>query len=98
MHIERKRKENEEKAHDRQLFNSFLFSYFIPLIQLYDKISCTVMSPARAPPGDSIIRCRDVIDVIISAPGHKYNREKNELLQLLSHPHMQVSLLINLIV
>lgn len=49
------------------------------------------MSPARAPPGDSVIRCRDVIDVIISVPNHKYNRERNELLQLLSHPHMQVS-------
>lgn len=50
------------------------------------------MSPARAPAGDSVIRCRDVIDVIITAPSHKYNRERNELLQLLSHPHMQVSL------
>lgn len=48
------------------------------------------MSPLRAPSGDSIIRCRDVIDVIISTPGHKYNREKNELLQMLSQPHMQV--------
>lgn len=59
--------------------------------QLYDKISCTVMSPTRAPPGDAVARCRDAIEAIISAPGHKYNCEKNELLQLLSQSHVQVS-------
>lgn len=49
------------------------------------------MSPTRAPPGDAVVRCRDVIDIIISAPGHKFNCERNELLQLLSQPHVQVS-------
>lgn len=49
------------------------------------------MSPQRAPNSDAIIRCRDVIDIIISAPGHKYNCERNELLQLLSQSHVQVS-------
>lgn len=49
------------------------------------------MSPTRAPPGDAVVRCRDVIDIIISAPGHKYNCERNELLQLLSQSHVQVS-------
>lgn len=48
------------------------------------------MSPSRAPPGDAIMRCRDTIDVVSAAPGHKYNREKCELLQLLSLPHLQV--------
>lgn len=49
------------------------------------------MSPTRAPPGDAVARCRDAIEAIISAPGHKYNCEKNELLQLLSQSHVQVS-------
>lgn len=52
------------------------------------------MSPTgRAPPGDSVARSRDVAEVILSAPGHKYTRERNELLQLLSHPHVQVNIL-----
>lgn len=49
------------------------------------------MSPSRAPPGDAVLRMRDTMDAISSAQGHKYNREKNELLQLLSMPHVQVS-------
>lgn len=49
------------------------------------------MSPSRAPPGDGILRCRDAIDIISSAPGHKYIRDRNELLQLLTLPHIQVS-------
>lgn len=65
--------------------------FFFSFCQLYDKISCTVMSPIRAPPGDAVARCRDTIELIISAPGHKYNCEKNELLQLLSQSHVQVS-------
>ncbi|KAJ6637044.1 Peripheral plasma membrane protein CASK, partial [Pseudolycoriella hygida] len=59
------------------------------LLQLYDRISCTVMSPSRAPPGDGVVRCRDAIDIISSAPGHKYIRDRNELLQLLTLPHIQ---------
>lgn len=58
--------------------------------QLYDRISCTVMSPSRAPPGDAVSRCRDTIEAILTAPGHKYGRERNELAQLLSLPHIQV--------
>lgn len=49
------------------------------------------MSPSRAPTGDAVARSRDVVDCVCSAPGHKYNRERNELLQLLSLPHLQVS-------
>lgn len=50
------------------------------------------MSPSRAPPGDGILRCRDAIDIVVSsAPGHKYIRDRNELLQLLTLPHIQVS-------
>lgn len=49
------------------------------------------MSPSRAPPGDAVLRTRDTMDAISSAQGHKNHREKNELLQLLSMPHVQVS-------
>ncbi|XP_037025999.1 peripheral plasma membrane protein CASK isoform X3 [Bradysia coprophila] len=62
------------------------------LLQLYDRISCTVMSPSRTPPGDGILRCRDAIDIVSSAPGHKYIRDRNELLQLLTLPHIQALL------
>lgn len=48
------------------------------------------MSPSRAPPGDGIVRCRDAVDLVSSAMGHKYVREKGELLHLLSLPHIQV--------
>lgn len=48
------------------------------------------MSPSRTPPGDGILRCRDAIDIVSSAPGHKYIRDRNELLQLLTLPHIQV--------
>lgn len=63
------------------------------IVQLYDRISCTVMSPSRAPPGDAVSRCRDAIDAISSSSGHKNIREKSELMQLLSLPHLQVSTL-----
>lgn len=69
--------------------NSILFSFSVPS-KLFDRISCTVMSPSRAPPGDAVSRSRDTIDAILSASGHKYGRERNELLQLLSLPHLQV--------
>lgn len=49
------------------------------------------MSPSRAPPGDAVARHRDAIDAISSSTGHKYMREKAELIQLLSLPHLQVS-------
>ncbi|XP_055381359.1 peripheral plasma membrane protein CASK-like [Condylostylus longicornis] len=62
------------------------------LLQLFDRISCTVMSPARAPPGDAVSRCRDAIDAVSSSSGHKFARDKGELIQLLSLPHLQVSL------
>lgn len=48
------------------------------------------MSPSRAPPGDAVLRCRDTIEAVSGAPGHKYNRERCELLQLLTLPHLQV--------
>lgn len=59
-------------------------------LQLYDRISCTVMSPARLPPGDAVSRCRDAMEAIRNATGHKLQREKAYVLQLLSLPHMQV--------
>lgn len=49
------------------------------------------MSPSRAPPGDGVARCRDAVEAISLAHGHKFSREKAELLQLLSLPHIQVS-------
>ncbi|XP_055686221.1 peripheral plasma membrane protein CASK isoform X2 [Lutzomyia longipalpis] len=62
------------------------------LLQLYDRISCNVMSPSRAPPGDGVARCRDAVEAISLAHAHKYTREKAELLQLLSLPHIQALL------
>lgn len=53
------------------------------------------MSPARTPPGDGLSRCRDAVEALSSAVGHKYSREKNELLHLLSLPHIQVRNLTN---
>ncbi|XP_062702929.1 peripheral plasma membrane protein CASK isoform X3 [Aedes albopictus] len=61
------------------------------LLQLYDRVSSSVINPGRAPTGDAISRCRDAIDAISSAPGHKYGREKGELINLLGSPHIQVS-------
>lgn len=48
------------------------------------------MSPSRTPPGDAVSRCRDAVDAIHMATGHKLQREKAQLLQLLSLPHLQV--------
>ncbi|XP_035777655.1 peripheral plasma membrane protein CASK-like isoform X9 [Anopheles albimanus] len=62
------------------------------LLQLFDRISSSVINPSRAPPGDAISRCRDAIDVISSTPGHKYGREKAELISLLGSPHIQALL------
>ncbi|XP_052863683.1 peripheral plasma membrane protein CASK-like [Anopheles cruzii] len=63
------------------------------LLQLFDRISSSVINPSRAPPGDAISRCRDAIDAISSAAGHKYGREKAELISLLGSPHIQVSVM-----
>lgn len=60
-------------------------------LQLYDKISCNVVSPSRAPPPDAINRCRDAIDAITSVSGHRYARDRIELVNILATPHMQVS-------
>uniref|UniRef100_A0A182VZI8 Protein kinase domain-containing protein n=1 Tax=Anopheles minimus TaxID=112268 RepID=A0A182VZI8_9DIPT len=60
------------------------------LLQLFDRISSSVINPSRAPPGDAISRCRDAIDAISSTAGHKYVREKSELINLLGSPHIQV--------
>lgn len=59
--------------------------------QLYDRITSSVISPHRAPPCDSILRCRDLIEAMEIIPGHRMIRERNELLQLLSDSHVQVS-------
>lgn len=48
------------------------------------------MSPSRAPPGDAVSRCRDVIEVLSSPPCTNYLID--ELMQLLASPHIQVSL------
>uniref|UniRef100_A0A182S8T6 L27 domain-containing protein n=1 Tax=Anopheles maculatus TaxID=74869 RepID=A0A182S8T6_9DIPT len=61
------------------------------LLQLFDRISSSVINPSRAPPGDAISRCRDAIDAISSTAGHKYVREKSELINLLGSPHIQTS-------
>lgn len=49
------------------------------------------MSPARTPPGDGLSRSRDAVEAISTSTGHKNTRDKNEILQLLSLPHIQVS-------
>uniref|UniRef100_A0A182QG50 L27 domain-containing protein n=1 Tax=Anopheles farauti TaxID=69004 RepID=A0A182QG50_9DIPT len=59
------------------------------LLQLFDRISSSVINPSRAPPGDAISRCRDAIDAISSTGGHKYGREKSELINLLGSSHIQ---------
>lgn len=48
------------------------------------------MSPARTPPGDGLSRSRDAVEAISTSTGHKNTRDKNEILQLLSLPHIQV--------
>uniref|UniRef100_A0A1A9ZEB4 Protein kinase domain-containing protein n=1 Tax=Glossina pallidipes TaxID=7398 RepID=A0A1A9ZEB4_GLOPL len=57
-------------------------------LQLFDRISSTVMSPSRAPPGDAVSRCRDVIEVLSSPPCTNYLID--ELMQLLASPHIQM--------
>ncbi|KAL9893558.1 peripheral plasma membrane protein CASK isoform X3 [Glossina fuscipes] len=59
-------------------------------LQLFDRISSTVMSPSRAPPGDAVSRCRDVIEVLSSPPCTNYLID--ELMQLLASPHIQALL------
>lgn len=51
------------------------------------------MSPARSPPGDGLSRSRDAVEAVSTSTGHKNTRDKNEILQLLSLPHIQVCLL-----
>ncbi|XP_063706034.1 peripheral plasma membrane protein CASK isoform X2 [Culicoides brevitarsis] len=62
------------------------------LLQLFDKVSCNVVSPSRAPPPDAINRCRDAIDAISSVSGHRYARDRIELVNILATPHMQALL------
>jgi hypothetical protein len=50
------------------------------------------MSPSRAPPGDAVSRGRDVVEAIQMSNERKNARDKNELIQLLGLPHIQVSL------
>ncbi|XP_018789063.1 PREDICTED: peripheral plasma membrane protein CASK isoform X4 [Bactrocera latifrons] len=60
------------------------------LQQLFDRITSTVVSPSRAPPGDAVTRCRDVIESVSSVGGNKYL--KDELMQVLASPHVQALL------
>lgn len=59
--------------------------------QLYDRICCSVVSPTRAPPGDSVIRCRDVVEAVLASPSHVYGRDRHDLVKLLTSSHIQVS-------
>ncbi|XP_036217294.1 peripheral plasma membrane protein CASK isoform X2 [Bactrocera oleae] len=59
-------------------------------LQLFDRITSTVVSPSRAPPGDAVARCRDVIESVSSVGGNKYL--KDELMQVLASPHVQALL------
>ncbi|XP_037944527.1 peripheral plasma membrane protein CASK isoform X4 [Teleopsis dalmanni] len=59
-------------------------------LQLFDRISSTVISPNRAPPGDAVTRSRDVIELLASAGGNKFL--KDELMQVLATPHVQALL------
>ncbi|XP_054081992.1 peripheral plasma membrane protein CASK isoform X1 [Zeugodacus cucurbitae] len=59
-------------------------------LQLFDRITSTVVSPSRAPPGDAVTRCRDVIESVSSVGGNKYL--KDELMQVLASPHVQALL------
>jgi len=64
-------------------------------LQLFDRIAATVVtSNGRAPAAEAVGRCRDVLEQLSSTAagnslGGKY--AKDELLQLLAAPHMQVS-------
>ncbi|XP_012159318.1 peripheral plasma membrane protein CASK isoform X4 [Ceratitis capitata] len=59
-------------------------------LQLFDRITSTVVSPSRAPPGDAVARCRDVIESVSSVGSNKYL--KDELMQVLAEPHFQALL------
>ncbi|XP_054726001.1 peripheral plasma membrane protein CASK-like isoform X1 [Anastrepha obliqua] len=59
-------------------------------LQLFDRISSTVMSPSRAPSGDAVARCRDVVDSVSSVGGNKYL--KDELMAVLASSHFQVNM------
>ncbi|XP_067618446.1 peripheral plasma membrane protein CASK isoform X4 [Eurosta solidaginis] len=63
---------------------------FHQFLQLFDRISSTVVSPSRAPPGDAVARCREVIESVSSVGGNKYL--KDELMQVLATPHLQALL------
>lgn len=76
---------------------------FVYPTQLYDRISSANIVPARAPPGDAVLRCRDAVEAIsASATGggtlgttrhssKHHAQDKGELLHLLAMPHIQVS-------
>ncbi|EDW43096.1 GM23691 [Drosophila sechellia] len=63
-------------------------------LQLFDRIAATVVtSNGRAPAAEAVGRCRDVLELLSSTSGGnslggKY--AKDELLQLLAAPHMQL--------
>lgn len=80
------------------------FGYASFSFQLYDRISSAAIVPARAPPGDAVLRCRDAVEAIsalasgggtLGTSRHsskQHAQERGELLHLLSMPHIQVSL------
>lgn len=65
-------------------------------LQLFDRISSSVITTnGRAPSAEAVARSRDVLELLSSAStagGNKY--AKDELMQLLSAPHLQVSALL----
>lgn len=75
--------------------------------QLYDRIASAAIVPARAPPGDAVLRCRDAVEAIsalatgggtLGTSRHsskQHAQERGELLHLLAMPHIQVSLAIS---
>lgn len=71
------------------IFVLYLLIFFVYVFkQLFDRITSTVVSPSRAPPGDAVARCRDVIESVSSVGGNKYL--KDELMLVLASPHVQV--------
>lgn len=63
-------------------------------LQLFDRISSSVITTnGRAPTAEAVARSRDVLELLSSVGvgvGNKY--AKDELMQLLAAPHLQVSL------
>ncbi|XP_063243812.1 peripheral plasma membrane protein CASK isoform X3 [Bacillus rossius redtenbacheri] len=65
------------------------------LLELYDRISSKVVSPARAPPSDAVLKWREVCDALgeLDLPCHgDEDSSTGELRDLLCRPHLRALL------